>query len=377
MTFDLESLRLIWWAILGAVMLGLALSEGLTLGVMLLLPILGETNQDKQSLLHSIAPTSLGNLAWLVAMVAIVFAAWPIAYAVAMSSFYLLLLLVLLSILLRPLALYFLDAHDNVRWRQYGYKVLAASGMLPAALLGLLVGNLLKGIPFHLDSDMRILFLGDFAGLFNLFSLLIAIACLALLAMHGAVFLQLKTVGSLQQQAQAMTLRAGVAFLILFVAAGMWITHLEGYHITSDIFPNARSNPLAKFVKRGEGLWLDNYEHLPMLWSIPILTIIGGGAAVWLAYMGKAYRAMIASSICVGMAVLTFGISMFPFLLPSNISLNSSLTIWDSSASQLALQTLLGVAAFALPLIMIYCRWVFRLFADKTGCYTPENNESR
>ena len=365
MTFDLETLRLIGWALLGFAMLGLALYEGLSMGVMLLLPVLGVKDEDRQALLNSIAPTSMANLAWLVIMVAIVFAAWPIVYAVTMASFYPLLILVLLALILRPLALFFLDAFEDQRWRQYGYKALVASGLLPAVLLGLLVGNLLKGIPFHLDSDMRIVFLGDFPGLFNLFSILVAATCLALLAMHASVFLQLRTLAELRSQAQAMTIRAGVAFIILFAASGLWITHLEGYHITSDILPNDPSNPLAKFVKRSEGLWLDNYEHLPVLWAIPVLAFIGGLAAMLLAKWERTYWAMIASSSCVAMVVLTFGISMFPFLLPSNISLNSSLTLWDSSASQLTLQTLLGVAVFALPFIAICSRWGFRLFADR------------
>ena len=364
MTFDLEALRLIWWALLGVLMLGWVLCEGLTLGVVMLLPLLDIGAEERPQLLKIIAPSSLGNLAWLVVLVTVLFAAWPIVYAISMSSFYLLLWLVLLALLIRPLALYFLDACDDVQWQRYGHKLLVASGLVPGALFGLLIGNLLKGIPFHLDSDMRILFLGDFAGLFNLFAMLVAATTLALLVMYGAMFLQLKTTDALQQQAKAITLRAGVAFLVLFAAAGMWITHLEGYHISSEIFSNAVSNPLAKFVKRGEGLWLDNYEHLPILWGIPTLAFIGAIATLLLAHWHKTYWALLSCAVCVTMVMLTFGVSLFPFLLPSNISLNSSLTIWDSSASQITLQSLLWVGIFALPLMLICSRWVFWLFAD-------------
>ncbi|MCK9606687.1 MAG: cytochrome d ubiquinol oxidase subunit II [Methylomonas sp.] len=361
MTLDLESLRLIGWALLGVVMVVTVLCEGITLGVTLLLPLLGTTDRDSRRLIDSIAPASMVNLAWLVVLVALLFAAWPIAYAVAMASLYTLLLPILLILLLRPLTLYFLDDCDHVQWRRHGKKLLAAGGLIPAALLGVLVGNLLKGIPFHLDSDMRILFLGDFAGLFNPFSLLVAAVCLALLAMYGGVFLQLRAGDDdgMQQQTKAIVLRAGLAFLVLFAAAGLWITHLEGYHINSEVLPNDASNPLAKFVKRGEGLWLDNYEHQPLLWSIPVLAFLAGLAMLGLSKWDKAYFAMIAAALCVTMTVLTFGVSMFPFLLPSNISLNSSLTIWDSSASQLTLQSLLSAMAFALPLMLVCSRWVY------------------
>jgi Cytochrome bd-type quinol oxidase, subunit 2 len=117
------------------------------------------------------------------------------------------------------------------------------------------------------------------------------------------------------------------------------------------------SNPLAKFVKRGEGLWLDNYEHQPLLWCLPVLGFISAIGALWLSQIDKPYWAMVASSICLTMAILTYYVSLFPFLMPSNLSLNSSLVIWDSSASQLTLQTLVGLVAFALPVIVLISRW--------------------
>lgn len=375
---DLESLRLLGWALLGLLMVMLALCEGLTLGVTLLLPVLGADKRHGRDLINSIAPASMGNLAWLVVLVALLFAAWPIAYAVAMASLYTLLLPILLVVLLRPSALYFLDDCDHPLWRRYGKNILAAGGLVPAVLLGVLVGNLLKGVPFHLDSDMRILFLGDFSGLFNLFSLLIAAVCLALLAMYGAVFLQLRLGDEMQQQTKAIVVRAGLAFLVLFAAAGLWITHLEGYHISSDILPNAASNPLAKFVKRGEGLWLDNYEHEPLLWCVPVLAFLAGFAVLGFSKWDKAYFAMIAGALCVTMTVLTFSVSMFPFLLPSNLSLNSSLTIWDSSASRITLQSLFGVMALTLPVMIIFSRWVFCTGARAdcgNGAVEPEELE--
>ena len=373
MTFDLETLRLIWWALLGLVMVVFVLCEGITLGVCLLLAMLGKTESQRLTLVSSVAPISMIGLAWFIVMLVIVFAAWPIAYAVTMASIFPLMLLVLLTMLLRPLTLYFYHAINQPLWQQYRSKVLAASGIVPAALLGLLAGNMLKGIPFHLDSDMRILFLGDFAGLFNPFSVLVAACCLALLILHSAAFLQLKSSGDLQQQAKVLNLKAGGAFILLFILVGLWIMHLEGYHIDSDILPDAASNPLSKFVKRGEGLWLDNYEHLPLLWGLPVLAFSGGLAAILLAKLDKSYPAMIASSFCVSMVVLTFGVSMFPFLLPSNISLNSSMTVWDSSASYVTLQSLLRVAVFALPLMIISTRWVFGFFTHSNhGQLTDE-----
>lgn len=365
MSYDLESLRLIWWALLGLLGIALAMSEGLSLG-MLMLPMLIEPSPlQRTGLVAAIAPLCLGNLAWLICFITVLFAAWPIAYAVALSSLQPLLLLMLLSLLSRPLAVYFYQARPHPLWQRHVDKILAISGWIPAAVLGLLVGNLLKGIPFHLESDMRIVFLGDFMSLLNPFTLLISATCLALLLMHGASYAQLKFTGPLQRQALGLQLRAGIGFLLLFALSGLWITHLEGYHIDSELLPNANSNPLAKFVKRGEGLWLDNYEHLPFLIAIPVLACCSVIAALWLARLGRGYYAMLLSSMTVLMTVLTAGISMFPFLLPSNLSLNSSLTIWDSSASLVTLQALLPLMLLTLPLLLLGNRWSFRLFRNK------------
>jgi cytochrome d ubiquinol oxidase subunit II len=384
MSYDLETLRLIWWAILGLLAIGLAVGEGISLGMLMLLPLVDQSPASRNSLIASIAPVSVGNMAWLTSFITVLFAAWPIAYAVALTSLQPALLLIVLTALPRPLCLYFYHAQPHPKWQASADKILLASGWIPAAMLGLLVGNLLKGIPFHLESDMHIAFLGDFMSLLNPFSLLVAATCLALLIMHGASYGQLKFNGQLQQQAIALQLRAGIAFIVLFGLTGLWVTHLEGYHISSEILSNANSNPLAKFVKRGEGLWLDNYEHQPLLIAIPLAAFCSVCASLWLAKTGRSYYSMLLSSIAVAMTLLTAGVSMFPFLLPSNLSLNSSLTIWDSSASLIPLQVLLPVALTAIPALALSNRWLFGFFAGKTAAEEvdidntaePQNSET-
>lgn len=375
MMYDLETWRLLWWALLGLLVIAFALHEGISLGALLMLTFVPDTAAKRNGLLGLVAPVSLANFAWLIILLTALFAAWPVMFAVALTSFQPALLLILLSLLLRPLALYFYAADVTPDWRRYATKAAVISGWLPALLLGLLAGNLLKGIPFHLESDMHIAFLGDFMSLLNLFSLLVAATCAALLLLYGASYVQLKSNGDLHQQARALQLRAGLLFLTLFTLSGLWITHLEGYHISSDILTNAASNPLAKFVKRGEGLWLDNYEHIPALITIPTLVFLSTIASLWLARSGRDYWAMLTAGLAVAMTVLTMGISMFPFLLPSNLSLNSSLTLWDSSASQNTLQTLAFITAIALPLLIILHRWLFSMVSDVIAPAEPDLSE--
>lgn len=364
MNFDYETLRFIWWLLLVLAVLGFMLSEGISLGVSMLIVLDNKPETAQRSLLTAVAPTALGQLAWLPAVAFLLFAAWPIVYAVLFSSLQSLFLPMLLAWLCRPLGWYFRSGLKSLTWRRNWDKALSGSGFLIAALLGVICGNALKGVPFHLDSDMRIFFLGDFWGLLNPFSLLIAAVNVCLLLMYGASFAQLKSNGELVCSSQTWVFKAGLGFLLLFALAGLWITRLEGYHITSDILPGDASNPLNKFVKRAEGLWLDNYEHVPSLWAVPIIAFVAGGATIYWSKIQRSYWAFMASMISVGFTVLTIAISMFPFLLPSNRSLNSSLTIWDASGSQATLTALLGVTVIALPLMLLTSRWAFCFAAE-------------
>ncbi|WP_150046297.1 MULTISPECIES: cytochrome d ubiquinol oxidase subunit II [Methylomonas] len=361
MTMDLESLRLIWWLILGVVVVVFTLCEGLALGVFLLLPLASRQPSHSRQMLQSIAPTSLLGLLWLLVLLATLFAVWPIVYAVSLAGFYTL-LVPLLTVLCARTAALPLRLFELAAWEKYENRIALACGYLPAITLGIIAGNLLKGIPFHLESDMRILFLGDTIGLCNPFALLVAATFTALLAFYGSLWVQLNTEGQLRHEVAALSMRLALVFVVLFVLTGLWLSHLEGYHITSELLPNAASNPLAKFVKRAEGLWLDNYEHIPVLWGLPVFVAVAAPAAAALALRGKAYYAMLTGVLTVGVAVLTFGVSMFPFLLPSNISLNTSLSIWDSSASQTSAGLLLPVGLIAVPLIAVVTRCLFGFF---------------
>ncbi|WP_347989321.1 cytochrome d ubiquinol oxidase subunit II [Methylomonas sp. AM2-LC] len=360
MNYDYETLRIIYWGVLVLSILGFVLCEGINLGVGMLVYLLGKNTEVAKVAIASVAPTSLLQLAWLMAVIAVLFATWPIVYAVIFSCLPWLLLIMLLAWLPRPVGFLFRDASDKAAWQNNWDKVLSVSSFLITAILGVIAGNLLKGIPFHLDSDMRIFFLGDVWGLLNPFALLVALINLTLLLFYAASFLQLKVGEDISKHCQPWILKAGVAFMLLFALAGLWLMHLEGYHINSEIMTNADSNPLHKFVKRSEGLWLDNYEHLPVLWLLPGLVFSSTIATLYFSAKRQLYYwAFIAASVAVTATVLTLAVSMFPFLLPSNRSLNSSLTLWDASASFNTLTTLLGVVVCALPIMALTSRFAF------------------
>ncbi len=374
MIFDYETLRCIWWVFLWLLIVNFAITGGFDLGVGILLPFLGKNDDERRVIINAIAPSWEGNQVWFITAGGALFAAWPTAYAVMFSGFYFALFLTLLALILRPLGFDYRSKLPSEKWRYNWDKALFLGGFVPALVFGVAIGNLLKGVPFHLDSDMRVIYYGDLWGLLNPFALLVGISGVALLVMHGAVYLQIKTEGEIAARAKAKILPAVIVTLIRFALAGLWVMRLEGYHITSDIIHDGASNPLAKFVKRAEGLWLDNYEHIPALAAIPALAFICGGLTVWLSKQDRAGLAFISSSVTILCMISTAALSMFPFLIPSNMSLNSSLTVWDASSSHATLHIMFWATVIFLPIVVVYSSWVFRVLRGKVTVEQIQKN---
>lgn len=365
MIFDYETIRVIWWGLIGLFLIAFAVTGGFDLGVGILLPFLGKSDDDRRIIINVVGSTWEGNQVWLILTVAALFAAWPTAYAVSFSCLYFALLLALFSLFLRPLGLYYRSKLSSQVWRGYWDRALFIGGIIPAFIFGIVFGNLFSGIPFHLENDMRIIYLGSFWSLLNPFAILIGILSFSIFIMHGAVYLQAKTENTINKMAKKVVLQFTLLTLVLFAVAGYWITYLDGYHIMSEISPNAPSNPLGKTVQRSAGLWLDNYGHFPDLWVIPTLAFISGYITLVLSRVDKPASAFVFSAITIAAIILTAGCSLFPFIIPSSISLNSSLTVWDSSSSLIMLTTLFWASIIFLPLIMIYTGWVFRVLRGK------------
>lgn len=370
MILDYETMRLIWWALLGALLIGFAITDGFDMGVAVLLPFLGKNDTERRVIINSIGTVWEGNQVWFITAGGALFAAWPIAYAVAFSGFYFALLLTLFALFLRPIGFDYRSKLPSQKWRNNWDIALFVGGFVPSLIFGVAFGNLLQGVPFHLDNDMRIFYTGSFWALLNPFALAAGLVSLSMLVMHGAVYLQLKTGGDINQRCKKVVPVTAIITLAIFAAAGIWVSNLDGYHITSEILPNAPSNPLAKVVQKGPGLWLDNYEHYPVLWMIPALAFVAGGLTIVLSKIERPGLAFITSSLTLTSIILTVGVSMFPFLMPSSSALNSSLTVWDASSSLTTLKLMLFATLIFLPIVLAYTTWVFRILRGKI---TPEH----
>ncbi|MFY9897296.1 MAG: cytochrome d ubiquinol oxidase subunit II [Xanthobacteraceae bacterium] len=376
---DYEILRLIWWLFLGVLLIGFAIMDGFDLGVAMLLPFVARTDTERRVAINAIAPVWEGNQVWLILGAGAVFAAWPPVYAASFSGFYVAMFLVLATLILRPVGFEFRNKFADPRWRTFWDYALFAAGLVPSVVFGVAFGNLLQGVPFRIDGDLRIFY--DGSGLFELlnpFGLLCGLVSAAMLASHGAIYLTLKTEGVVQARARTAVQLSVLATIILFAVAGLWVAWgIDGYAITSPIAPNGPSNPLLKTVARQSGQWFANYRVHSWTIAAPVLGLLGLLLALLLSVARRPGLAFIASALGIFGIIATAGVSMFPFLMPSNIAPAASLTVWDASSSRLTLFVMLLATLVFLPIVLIYTSIVFRVLRGAiTESFVEKNSTS-
>jgi len=373
---DYATLKIIWWLLLGALLIGFALTDGFDMGVGALLPFVGRNDDERRIVINSIGPTWEGNQVWFITAGGATFAAWPLVYAAAFYSFYVALLLVLFALFMRPVGFDYRSKVPDPRWRGAWDWALFAGGTVPALVFGVAFGNLLQGVPFQFDGDMRITSSGSFFALLNPFALLCGVVSLAMLVMHGAAFLRVKTDGIVQQRSSAALRWAALATLVSFLVAGLFVaSSIQGFRITAIPSTAGGATPLLKHVETGAGYWLDNYSAHS--WSIiaPVLGVAGAAIAAWLATAARTVPAFLATGASVAGIILTAGFSMFPFILPSSAHPASSLTVWDAMSSQRTLMIMLLVVIVMLPIVLAYTAWVYRVIRGKVTAQSIRDSE--
>jgi len=362
MLFDYGTLRIIWWALLGVLLIGFAIMDGFDLGVAMLYPFVPRSETQRRVLLNVIGPVWEGNQVWFILGGGAIFAAWPLLYATSFSGFYLAMMLVLLGLILRPVALTFRGKIDSSAWRRGWDIVFFVSGVVPSLVFGVAFGNLLVGTPFHFDNGLQLEYEGDLLGLLNPFALLCGVVSVTMLTMQGASFLALKSEGDVARRAKWFGAVAALILVLLLSAAGAWVAlRMDGLVLQGDIDPAGPSNPLWKSVTKEAGGWLNNFRHAPLSLAAPIIAYLGALVAAIALATGAARLALISSSMAVAGVIATAGVSLFPFLLPSSSHPDHSLTVWDASSSATTLSLMLVATLFFLPIVLAYTSWVFHV----------------
>jgi cytochrome d ubiquinol oxidase subunit II len=361
-----DVLRVIWWLLVGIVIVGFAVTDGFDLGTGILLPFVAKTDIERRVVINTVGPVWEGNQVWLILAGGAIFAAWPHLYAVSFSGFYMAMFAALFALILRPVGFKFRSKVENTTWRKTWDTTLFIGGFVPALIFGVAVGNVLQGVPFRFDPDMQIYYTGSFFGLLNPFALLAGVISVTMLTTHGATWLQLKTAGAITDRTRRIGIVAALATAVLYAAAG-FIMHLfvKGYVITSAISTTGPSYPLSKTVGVEAGAWFTNYAAVPSLWAVPVVGIVGFILAALLLAARKEILALLASGLGIAGIILSVGVSMFPFILPSSIDPKASMVVWDSSSSHLTLFIMLCVVVVFLPIILAYTSWVYSVMRGK------------
>jgi cytochrome d ubiquinol oxidase subunit II len=376
--FDYESMRLIWWALLGVLLIGFAVMDGFDLGVAILLPYVARTDVERRIVINTVGPVWEGNQVWLILGGGAIFAAWPALYATAFSGFYLAMFLVLAALIMRPVAFKFRSKVADARWRATWDAAIFVSGLVPALIFGVAFGNVIVGVPFRFDDTLRMTYEGGLFGLLNPFALVSGLVSVGMLTLHGASYLALKASSPVVGRAVMVARLAAPVTIVLFVLAGFWVAFgIDGYVVTSQLAHDGPSNPLSKQVARQAGAWLTNYHTFPLTMIAPVAAIAALAIAPAMLRAGRAGLGFIASGVGVASIIATAGLSLFPFMLPSSLEPRASLTVWDASSSHLTLKIMLFVTVVFLPIILLYTGWVYRVLRGPiTAAFVEGNSHS-
>ena len=374
--FDYEVLRLVWWGLLGVLLIGFAILDGFDMGVAMLLPWVGRTDPERRIIINTIGPVWESNQVWLVLGAGAIFAAWPLLYAVAFSGFYIPMFIVLSTLIFRPVAIKFRSKNEGELWRLIWDWALFTGGLVPALIFGVAVGTAIQGVPFHFDENLYVTYTGYFYELLNPYALGCGVISVIMMILQGAMYLRLKTPDSFLERLQPIILICIILLLIGFTGMGV-VTHsfIEGYQITSPINVLAPSNPLMKTVMKQSGVWVQNFYNTPWMMMAPLLVYVGGMLCFIL--RKKPLLAFASSSLMVSGIITTVGFSMYPFMLPSSSHFNSSLTVWDASSSSKTLGIMLLAAAIFMPIILAYVSWLYHVLRGKVteeSLYANENS---
>nr|WP_198434410.1 cytochrome d ubiquinol oxidase subunit II [Pseudoalteromonas marina] len=357
--FDYETLKMLWWLIIGVLLIGFAITDGMDMGVAMLLRLVGKTDLERRTVINTIGAHWDGNQVWFITAGGALFAAWPMVYAAAFSGFYFAMMLVLFALFFRPLGFDYRSKIDSKRWRNNWDWGLFAGSAIPALVFGVAFGNLFLGVPFNIDNLLRVSYQGSFFGLLNPFALLAGLISIAMLIAHAGMWLQLRTADAVAERSGQYGRYALIAFIVLFAAAGVWVANLSGYQIVSMGDTQGHADPLAKVVTTAKGAWLNNYTERAWTVTFPVLAFAMALSALVFSKLNKPALGLISTALMLVGVIMTAGVSLFPFIMPSINNPNISLTIWDAVSSHKTLNIMLVAVAIFVPLILAYTTWCY------------------
>lgn len=369
------ALKVIWWLLLGVLLSGLAIMVGMDMGVGTLLRYVGRNDIERRQAINVIAPHWDGNQVWFILGGGAIFAAWPLVYATAFSGLYVVMLVLLWSMIVRPLAFEYRSKRESATWRNNWDWCLFLSGFVPMLVFGAAIGNMLQGVPFHFDWRLTSFYTGSFIALFNPFAILCGVMSVAMSVYMGGCILFNGTDGEVQERARRAAIYAGILGMVLFTIGGIWVSQIDGYVLVQSPDPALAQTPLHQTVQRAAGAWLANYHAHPALWAAPALAYVGVLLGVLSLNARRPVFAWWFGALSWIGIITTVGAAMFPFMMPSSSEPSHSLTVWNSGSSERTLGWMLGFTLIFMPLIVWYTSWAFWVMRGKVDKAHIESSE--
>ena len=330
-------LNIIWFLLVGILIIGYAVLDGFDLGIGSLFYTLGKTEDEKKTLINSIGPVWDGNEVWLLTGAGALFAAFPFVYATVFSGFYLAMMLVLFGLIFRAVGIeYYFKCEDDKKMQNLMGKLFFVGSLVPALLFGVAVGNVVVGIPLD---DMQN-YTGSFFGLLNVYALVLGVVGLVAFLLQGTAYTILKTEGELQNRAVHLTKLFSIAMILVY-GLGTAVTYVYAPHMFT------------------------NFMNSPILFVLPILTVICMVAVPVLLKLEHYKLLFVSTSLVIATKILTLAAGLFPNLVVSTNT--DSLTIYNASSTDYTLSVMLIIALIGMPIVIAYTSYVYYIFRGKAS----------
>ena len=333
---EASNLQIIWFLLLGVLLIGYAILDGFDLGVGILHPFVAKSDRERRISMNSIGPLWDGNEVWLVTFGGALFAAFPNAYATVFSGFYTAFMALLFALIFRAVSLEFRSKVEGPRWRRFWDWCFFGSSFLATFLFGVAVGNAMVGMPL------------DTAGSFNgsiidqvfPYSIVTGLFAVAMFTMHGGVYLYLKTEGEFQERIRVWMWRGYFLFLVMYGATTAY---------TLAVVPHATAN----------------FEHHPIAWLAVIGTVLAVANVPRCLHKKREGRAFLSSCVAIAGAVALLGIALFPNLVLASNDPDLSITLMNGASSPKTLKIMLVIACVGMPFVLVYTGIIYWAFRGK------------
>jgi cytochrome d ubiquinol oxidase subunit II len=326
-------LNTLWFILITVLFTGFFFLEGFDYGVGILLPFLGKDDLDRRVIINTIGPVWDGNEVWLLTAGGAIFAAFPHWYATMFSGFYLALVVMLLALIMRGVAFEFRSKDARPGWRSFWDWMIFVGSLLPALLWGVALGNLLQGLPI----DVTKTYTGNFFTLLSPYTLITGLYAVLIMALHGAVFLSLKTDGELVDRARQTAWRLWLPAVVMMVIV------IVSSDLATDMFRKLGVNP-------------------------GVIPLTGGAALLasgWFIRNKHDGWAFASTGVTIAFAIVTIFMTLFPRVMISSLNPEWSLTIYNASSSQYTLSVMTVVALIFVPIVLLYQGWTYWVFRKR------------